>query len=689
MTAEATAGAPAEATTELSPGTTPGATVDGAPAGATGLTGIVGPVLAMAGHLRGQGPLFAAVAVTIWLGIALAVVATVLSVATASALAVDAVAPSGAGAPTGLLAGLCAAVVGLGVVSWLEQWFSHVLAYRVIDVIRLKVHRAIARIAPLGLAHRRSGDTVAAAMADVESMEWFYAHTAAQVVAGLTACLVLSAAAVAWLGPLALAVPAAQAVVITVPLVLLPLATRQGARLRAALTGLSSEALAARSCARETVLLGRLKEVAGKVARSTVEVQAARRALAVRTAVEQALIEATSVVLVLGAVLLAGRAAADSRIGAGLVPVVVALAGTALSPALAVTGALGRLGETSGAARRVDALIAVPGYRPAAPAGTAGRRGAAGAGAGAGAGADADAATGGAGSVRVTGLRVRYPGGSAPVLDGLDLEVPDGRSCAVVGASGEGKTTLALALARLVAQEEGRILVGGIDAAAEAPERTRERLVLVCQHTHVFRATVRDNLLTPDADEDETWTALERARLADRVRALPEGLDEVLAERGAAWSGGERQRLGLARGLLRDPDVLVLDEPTAGLDTCTEAEFLDALLTSRKGRTTIIITHRVAVMSSCDRVALLRAGRVDAVGPHDVLRRTSPVYRAVLDAAEPAPEAAAEPVPESEPAPEAAAEPVPESEPAPEAAAEPAPGTSVPGSSADDYQERR
>ena len=684
MTTEATTGTAAEAITELSPGTTPGATVDGAPAGATGLTGIVGPVLAMAGHLRGQGPLFAAVAVTIWLGIALAVVATVLSVATASALAVDAVAPSGAGAPTGLLAGLCAAVVGLGVVSWIEQWFSHVLAYRVIDVIRLKVHRAIARIAPLGLAHRRSGDTVAAAMADVESMEWFYAHTAAQVVAGLIACLVLSAAAVAWLGPLALAVPASQTVVITVPLVLLPLATRQGARLRAALTGLSSEALAARSCARETVLLGRLKEVAGKVARSTVEVQAARRALAVRTAVEQALIEATSVVLVLGAVLLAGRAAADSRIEAGLVPVVVALAGTALSPALAVTGALGRLGETSGAARRVDALIAVPGYRPAAPAETAGRRGAS--------GTDADAAAGDAGSVRVTGLRVRYPGGSAPVLDGLDLEVPDGRSCAVVGASGEGKTTLALALARLIAQEEGRILVGGIDTAAEAPERTRERLVLVCQHTHVFRATVRDNLLTPDADEDETWTALERARLADRVRALPEGLDEVLAERGAAWSGGERQRLGLARGLLRDPDVLVLDEPTAGLDTRTEAEFLDALLTSRKGRTTIIITHRVAVMSACDRVVLLRAGRVDAVGPHDVLRRTSPVYRAVLDAAEPAPESESAPeaaVPESESAPGTS---VPESDPAlgtsvPES--DPALGTSVPETAADDYQERR
>ena len=136
------------------------------------------------------------------------------------------------GAPTGLLAGLCAAVVALGVDSWLEQWFAHVLAYRVIDAIRLKVHRAIARIAPLGLARRSSGDTVAAAMTDAEAMEWFYAHTAAQIVAGLTACLALSAAAVAWLGPLALAVPLAQAVVVAVPLALLPLAARQGARLR-------------------------------------------------------------------------------------------------------------------------------------------------------------------------------------------------------------------------------------------------------------------------------------------------------------------------------------------------------------------------------------------------------------------------------------------------------------------------
>lgn len=585
---------------------------------ATGVTGIVGPVLAMTRHMRGQGPLFLAVAVSIWLGLALAVVTTVLSVAVASSLAVGAVsAPGTVAGPTGLLVGLCAVVVALGVVSWTEQWFAHVLAYRVIDAIRIKVHRAIARIAPLGLARRRSGDTVAAAMTDVESLEWFYAHTAAQVVAGLTACLVLSGAAVAWLGPAALVVPVAQALVVAVPVALLPRATRQGARLRSALTELSSEALAARSCARETVLLGRLEEVAAKVARSTSEVQAARRVLAGRLAVEQALVEATSVGLVLGTVLLAARDASQSRIDAALVPVAVALAGTALSPALAVTGALGRLGETSAAARRVDALIETPGYRPAAP---AVRRDA------------APYPSAAAGTVRVEGLRVRYPDCSEPVLDGLDLDVPDGESLAVVGSSGAGKTTLALALARLVAQEEGRILVGGIDTDDEPPERTRDRLVLVSQHTHVFRATVRDNLLAPDAGDERMWAALERARLADHVRSLPQGPDTVLAERGASWSGGERQRLGLARGLLRDPDVLVLDEPTAGLDARTEAEFLDVLMDARADRTTVVVTHRVAVMNACDRVALLDAGRVSAVGPHDVLYRTRPDYRAVLDA---------------------------------------------------------
>lgn len=585
----------------------------------TTLGGLVRPVAAMVGHLRGQGRLFTAVAVTVWLALVVSVSTSMLSVAAASAVVADASSAAGVSPRTVLLvAGLCTAVLVLGLLAWFEQWFAHVLAYRVIDSIRIKVHRAISRLAPLGLARRRSGETVSAAMTDAESLEWFYAHTAAQVLAGLVGCLTLSAASVTWLGTPALILPAAQVLVIAVPAALLPVAVRQGSRLRTALTHLSGEALEARSSARETVLLGRLEEVGLTVASATREVQAARRALAVRTGLEQGLIEATSVGVVLTSVVLSGRAAADGALPGGLVPVVVALAGSGLAPAIAVTGALGRLGEVSAAARRVDALITAPSLRPVAP-GTDGTSGC------------DESRPPAPGTVTVKDLLVRYPQAPAAVLDGLDLEVDAGQTLGVVGPSGAGKTTLVLALARLIAPESGTIWIDGVDADDEDPARTRTRLSLVTQQPHVFRTSVRDNLLAPGASDAQLWEALEASRLAEHVRSLPEGLDTVLAERGAAWSGGERQRLGLARGLLHDPSILVLDEPTASLDAHTETEFLSALMAARANRTTIIVTHRRSVMSACDQVVLLDRGRVVARGTHAELLRDCERYRSVVD----------------------------------------------------------
>lgn len=574
---------------------------------------VLRPLGLLSPYLRRRRGLFVGVLAVVTVGMLATVAVSVLSVSAASALVVS------AGAPALVLA-VVAAVGAAGLAAWGEQWFAHVLAYRVIDALRIDVHRAIARLAPVGLARRRSGDTVAAAMGDVESLEWFAAHTVAQVAAGALACLVIDLTAVVLLGPVWLLLVPAQAVLVAVPLLFAGRAAGQGRTLRSALARLSARVLAARSSARDVVLLGRVADEARAVADETSAVQRARRGLSLRAGLEQALTEALTVVVLLTTLLLASAAVAQGM-DAVIAPTLVVLAAAALSPAAIAAGALGRVGETAEAARRVDDVLRAPGVRPADPVGVRG-----------------PSTSPVPGAVTARELRAAYPAGEAAALDGVDLDVVPGEHVAVVGESGAGKTTLALALARLLAAD-GSLAVDGVESAGESGAETRRRVVLVPQQPHVFRATVRDNLLAPDADDDALWTALERARLADHVRALPDGIDTVLAERGATWSGGERQRLGLARALLRDPSVLVLDEPTASLDTRTEAEFLAALAAAREGRTTVAITHRPTLMRAMDRVVFVERGRIVETGPHDELIARAARYRTVVEGAGPVAEA--------------------------------------------------
>ncbi|MDQ1082227.1 MULTISPECIES: amino acid ABC transporter ATP-binding/permease protein [Microbacterium] len=569
------------------------------------------PLVLLVPYLRRRRGLFLGVVAVVNVGMLASVAVSVLSVSAAASLvtADDA----GRALALALVTAVVASVVVAGLAAWGEQWFAHVLAYRVIDALRIDVHRTIARLAPVGLARRRTGDTVAAAMGDVESLEWFAAHTVAQVTAGALACAVIDTSAAVLFGPVWLLLVPAQVALVLIPLVFVRRARRQGEALRAALARVSARVLAARSAARDVVLLGRVDIEAHAVADETGAVQRTRRGLAMRAGAEQACTDAMTVVVLLTTLLLAGSAVAGGM-DAAVAPPLVVLAAAALGPAGIAAGALGRVGETAEAARRVETVLSAPDVRPPDPA-VASR-----------------------GEVRLSGsidaraLTATYPGTASPALAEADLRIDPGEHVAVVGPSGAGKTTLALVLARLLGSD-GTLRIDDIDTAAEAGAETRRRVVLVPQQPHVFRASVRENLLAPDADDPTLWNALERARLAEHVRRLPEGLDTVLAERGATWSGGERQRLGLARALLRDPSVLVLDEPTASLDTATEAEFLAALSSARAGRTTIAITHRPTLMRAMHRVLFVDDGRVVDSAPHDDLRARSPRYRAVVDGA--------------------------------------------------------
>lgn len=209
--------------------------------------------------------------------------------------------------------------------------------------------------------------------------------------------------------------------------------------------------------------------------------------------------------------------------------------------------------------------------------------------------------------VEITGLRVRHRPDGPAVLDGVSLRLPPGHRVALVGVSGSGKSTLIAALMRFVPYEGGSIRLGGRELRDCAGADVRRAITGMTQDAHVFHTTIRANLrlARPDATDEELRDAARRARLLDWIDSLPEGWETMLGGDGATVSGGQRRRLLLARALLADPPVLVLDEPTEGLDPDTAAAVLADVLDATRGRTTLLVTHDLAALDAVDEVLTL------------------------------------------------------------------------------------
>jgi len=212
-------------------------------------------------------------------------------------------------------------------------------------------------------------------------------------------------------------------------------------------------------------------------------------------------------------------------------------------------------------------------------------------------------------------------GSPDPVLHDIDLAIPAGSSLALVGATGSGKSTLAGLVARLQDPTDGRVLIDGIDLRDLALADVARTVGVVTQETYLLHASVLDNLrhAKPDATDDEIVAAARAARIHDLLTALPDGYDTIVGSRGHRFSGGEKQRLAIARTLLRDPRVLVLDEATSALDNTTEREVQAALDRLAEGRTTLTIAHRLSTVRNADRIAVLDHGRIVELGTHEDL----------------------------------------------------------------------
>ncbi|HUN43374.1 MAG TPA: ABC transporter ATP-binding protein [Acetobacteraceae bacterium] len=500
-----------------------------------------------------------------------------------------------------------------GLLHWLESWLAHVMAYRLLAQMRIDLFCKLDALAPAYLLRRRSGDLVALATQDVETVEYFFAHTIAPSVVAV----LVPAGVVAILGwtcwPLAL---------VLAPFLLYAGGSPIFGRRR--IDALGSEARAA---------LGTLGAFAAETIQGLAELAAfdatARRRTAFMAAVgryqEQRLAlladltrQTAGLEIATG---LGGLAVA--ALGAPLVlkgwlppwmlPLLVLVSISAFLPVSEIAQVGRQLADTIASTRRLhvvhderETIVDGPFEPEQHPGGS---------------------------EVTFEGVNFTYPGRLRPALTDVSFTVPAGATVALVGPSGAGKTTIANLLLRFWDPDAGSIRLDGMDLRELTLDGLRQRVALVAQDTYLFNDTLGANvrLARPDASAADVAEALQRAALAEFVAELPEGLETRVGERGVQLSGGQRQRVAIARAVLKDAPLLVLDEATSHLDTISEQSVRAALAGLMQHRTTIVVAHRLSTIRAADLILVLQAGKVIEAGRHAELLARRGVYARLVE----------------------------------------------------------
>ena len=606
-----------------------------------------------------------------------------------------------------------------GVLHWLESWFAHDMAFRMLAEMRIALYEKLDRLAPAYLVRRRTGDLVAMATHDVELVEYFFAHTVAPFfIAVLVPAVVIGT--LGWFGwPMALALLPFLAVVALSPFLARHRIDALGSRAREALGDMNAHAVDSIQGLAEIVAFQRIearaKEFVARIERHTALRLPFFSDLTKQTAILEAATGLGGLVVVVTGARLAGSGALDPAI----LPMLTLLAMSAFLPVSEIAHIGRQLADTLGATRRLYAVhneveavrdgpgvdgpprpedaerggttpsdprgdmpshpgevepggVTAPGSRddtpprpedaerggmtppgprgdmpshpgevepggvsPSAPRdGVPARPGDVERGRAPRPfpGGDAPPRSGGIG-IEVRDVTFSYFGNRRLALDGATFTVPAGRTMALVGPSGAGKTTTAHLLMRFWDPDSGVIRFDGRDLREYRLDDLRERIALVTQDTYLFNETLRSNILLakPEAAGAELDAAVRRASLSAFVEALPDGLETRTGERGVRLSGGQRQRVAIARAFLKDAPVLILDEATSHLDAVNEQAVRHALEALMSERTTIVIAHRLSTVRNADRIVVLDAGRTGESGSHEDLIARGGLYSRLVE----------------------------------------------------------
>ncbi len=513
---------------------------------------------------------------------------------------------------------LGATVVVASLLSWVELWIAHDLAYQLLAEMRIDMYRTLDPLAPGYLLQRRSGDLASIIGSDIETIEIFFAHTIAPAfVAVLVPGVVLFF--LGWIGgwPLAAVLLPFLLLVAVSPFFSQKRSGEFGAQVRHTMGVLNAHLVDGIQGLREIVSFGGKKRFTDDLSDDSWRVATAQIRFQTEQARQASLNESLTGIGALAVMVAGVWLVSRGEMTRALLPLATVLAMAAFGPVSEITRTFKELTETIAAAWRIFAIkdqpitvtdgpgiVSVPANGKRAPA------------------------------VMFENASFVYGPHEPPALQNVSFHIDPGQTVALVGPSGAGKTTCAQLLLRFWDPTSGRILLAGNDLRQFALDDLRAKIALVSQETYLFNTTIRQNLRLARAEA--TNEAIEEAaRCANAhqfITELPDGYETVVGERGAQLSGGQRQRLAIARALLKDAPILILDEATSHLDAVNEQLIHQAISRLAEGRTTLVIAHRLSTIRDADRIVVLDRGRVVEQGSHATLLAQNGLYSKLIAA---------------------------------------------------------